>query len=401
MNKQTYHLNQIIYTISKDLDNIGAKLIIVGGNVRDYYLHLSSKDYDLEVYGLSTLDDLEKILASYGDVNLVGKSFGVLKFRYEKEEYDFSFPRRESKIDVGHRGFDIELDSKMSFKEASQRRDFTINSMGYDIKKLQFLDPYNGLDDIKNKKLRCIDEKKFQEDPLRVYRAIQFCARFEFTLEKNSFILCQKMVQNGSLTTLPKERIYTEFTKLLLKANRPSLGFELMKELGVLTYFSELEQVDFKKLDYKKLTLFAMFVILLEGLEIEKSKNFLYKITDEHKLIKKVLLFIKYFKTPSSLFEKSATDVDIRRLAKYINIEELVTLSYFDNKEASEWLLQKAIYLGVQNRPLQRLLEGKDLIKIGKKPSPKFREILESVYELQIEGTICNFEDAILFASTL
>lgn len=75
-----------------------AKAIIVGGSVRDHFLNLPIKDYDVEVYGLVSMDELEVLLAEFGSVNLVGKSFGVLKFSYEGEEYDFSFPRTEAKV---------------------------------------------------------------------------------------------------------------------------------------------------------------------------------------------------------------------------------------------------------------------------------------------------------------
>ena len=80
----------------------------MGGSVRDHFLNLPIKDYDIEVYGFETLEELEKVLSAFGSVNLVGKSFGVLKFVHEKEEYDFSFPRLESKVGKGHRGFDVD-----------------------------------------------------------------------------------------------------------------------------------------------------------------------------------------------------------------------------------------------------------------------------------------------------
>jgi len=127
------YLPKIIETISKKLQEHNAKAIIVGGSVRDHFLNLPIKDYDIEVYGLQNMEQLENILSEFGSVNLVGKSFGVLKFVHEKEEYDFSFPRLESKVAKGHRGFDIQINGKMSFKEASKRRDFTINAIGYDI----------------------------------------------------------------------------------------------------------------------------------------------------------------------------------------------------------------------------------------------------------------------------
>ena len=234
-------LPQIIHTISKELQKQNAKAIVVGGSVRDHFLELPIKDYDIEVYGLETMEQLEEILGQYGSVNLVGKSFGVLKFTHEGEEYDFSFPRVESKVGDGHRGFDVEVDGSMSFKKAARRRDFTVNALGYDVEEKRFIDPFSGLEDIEQKKLRHIDDETFVEDPLRVYRAVQFCARFGYVLADDTFVLCKRMVEERMLEELPKERVYTEFVKLLIKSPKPSLGFELMRELGILCYFPELE----------------------------------------------------------------------------------------------------------------------------------------------------------------
>ena len=143
---------KIIQTISTELQKQNATAILVGGSVRDHFLELPIKDYDIEVYGLETMDELEAILSRFGSVNLVGKSFGVLKFIYEGEEYDFSFPRVETKTGEGHRGFDVNVDGSMSFEKAARRRDFTVNALGYDIERKCFLDPFHALKDIEQKK---------------------------------------------------------------------------------------------------------------------------------------------------------------------------------------------------------------------------------------------------------
>jgi len=100
--------------------------LLLWGSVRDYFLNLPIKDYDIEVYALGSMEELEKILLEYGSVNLVGKSFGVLKFVFDGEEYDFSFPRTERKVAKGHGGFEVVCSRDMEFSQASLRRDFTI-----------------------------------------------------------------------------------------------------------------------------------------------------------------------------------------------------------------------------------------------------------------------------------
>ncbi len=159
--------------------------------------------------------------------------FWILKLRVKNFEFDFSIPRVEKKISKGHNGFIVNLKKDINFKEATQRRDFTINAIGFDILSKDFLDPQNGIVDIKKGVLRHIDSKRFQEDPLRVYRGVQFVARFELKIEKDTFTLLQNMVENTILDELPKERIYIEIKKLFLKSKKPSIGIELMKELGI------------------------------------------------------------------------------------------------------------------------------------------------------------------------
>ncbi|KYJ86599.1 CCA tRNA nucleotidyltransferase [Sulfurovum riftiae] len=228
------NLPPLLEQIAKKLQQENARAVLVGGAVRDMIMgYAVNKDYDVEVYGLASILELEKILSAFGSVNLVGRSFGVLKLVHEEEEYDFSFPRLEKKTGKGHRGFDVVTDGKMDFEEASRRRDFTINAMGYDIESGTFLDPFNGRRDMELKQLRHIDDSSFVEDPLRVYRAVQFSARFGYGLADETEKLCREMVERGMLEELPKERVYIEIKKLLLKADRPSVGFELMRRLGI------------------------------------------------------------------------------------------------------------------------------------------------------------------------
>ena len=448
-------LPDILKTISRSLQKHNAKAIIVGGSVRDHFLKLPSKDYDIEVYGLDNLEQLEKILTQFGSVNLVGKSFGVLKFVYEKEEYDFSFPRLESKVGKGHRGFDVETDGSMSFKRAALRRDFTINAMGYDIEAKAFLDPFNARDDMDAHLLRHIDDISFVEDPLRVYRAVQFCARFGYELAPETKKLCINMVKEGLLEELPKERIYKEFVKLLLKSPKPSVGFELIRELGILDYFPELESIIDVPQDPKwhpegdvwmhtmmcidamvgflgedkKQNLKYMFAILCHdfgkattttieedgqikaiGYEYESTeltKSFMYRLTSEHDFIKSILPLVECHLKPSQFYAAKSKNRAIRKLATKVNIEELVIVAKADflgrtteeslqgDYEAGEWLLEKAKALKVQNRPLDNLLQGRDLIDLGLEPSPEFKMILDEVYELQMEGAVCSKEEAL------
>jgi tRNA nucleotidyltransferase (CCA-adding enzyme) len=208
-------IQRLLKTILNNILHNGAKPYIVGGVIRDSLLNISynyDSDYDIEVYNIS-LPNLEKLLSNYGSVQSVGKSFGVLKLNIKDNEkilhLDFSLPRTENKIGVGHTGFEITTNPHLTTFEASKRRDFTINSIMYDFKNDKFIDHFGGINDIKSKTLRYVDECSFIEDPLRVYRAIGFSARFGFELEEKTFILCKNLLSN--LKELPKERVWEEF----------------------------------------------------------------------------------------------------------------------------------------------------------------------------------------------
>ncbi|RUM67532.1 MAG: CCA tRNA nucleotidyltransferase [Sulfurospirillum sp.] len=447
-------LPPVLKEISKEIERVGGRVVVVGGSVRDFFLGTKSKDFDIEVFGLNSLDDLQNILSNFGKVANVGKSFGVLKIKIQENEFDFSFPREETKVSKGHKGFRIKSDGFMDYKSAAKRRDFTINSMGYDLLEDKILDPYGGRDDLKAKLLRHIDDKTFIEDPLRVYRAVQFCARFELTMHPKTKKLCKEMVKSGVLQELPKERVYEEFKKLLLKSTKPSIGFELLKELGILKYFPQLndligtkqdrvwhpegdvwihtmmvidEMAKLKKGDEKE-QLVLMFGALChdfgkpgttkyedgrirskghEQAGVKPTEEFLKLLTDDKQIVDEVVPLVANHLAPFQLYDAKSSNKAIRRLSLRVNIDKLLLVALADflgrdceeaksgKSEAIEWIKEKAIDLKVQNNPPKPLVLGRDLIDLGLKPSPMFKKILDEMYSKQLDGEFGNKEEAL------
>ena len=245
LKSQDPRLTKAIASIATAVDKRGApaRALLVGGFVRDVLLGLHPKDADVEVFGVAP-EDLEALATKlFGEhIDAVGKSFGVLKvFLGDGFEMDITLPRRESKAGRGHKGFLIDSDPFLSVEEAARRRDFTVNAISADPLTGEILDPFHGLKDLEKRVLRVVDPEHFVEDPLRVYRAVQFSARFGCSIEKKSFALMKKMVARGDLAELTKERVSEEIRKLLLKSPKPSVGFELMRSLGILKkYYPEL-----------------------------------------------------------------------------------------------------------------------------------------------------------------
>ena len=213
-----------VLSLARAIHEAGGRALLVGGCVRDALMGAQPKDWDLEVYNIDATR-LREILDQFGPVNVVGEAFTVYKLG---KHLDVSIPRRERKSGRGHRAFVIEGDPSMSVREATRRRDFTINAILQDPLTDEIIDPYGGRSDIERRVLRAVSEDTFAEDSLRVLRAAQFAARFEFEIDPDTVELCRTI----DLSDLPAERIWGELEKLLLQASRPSIGIEWLRRLG-------------------------------------------------------------------------------------------------------------------------------------------------------------------------
>ncbi|MBD3297607.1 MAG: HDIG domain-containing protein [candidate division Zixibacteria bacterium] len=211
----------------------------VGGSVRDrlWGCAVQAKDRDYLVRNIP-IDDLQQILRQHGDVNLVGKSFGVLKFTPRVNEgedratLDIALPRSEQSTGIRHVDFAVDFDPDLPVERDLMRRDFTINALAQDCRTGDIVDPSNGLDDIKSSTLRMVFPNTFREDPLRVLRGAQFMARFKLSLDPETREAMGESI--ALIESVSMERIAEELTKLLELADKPSIGLRLLHELGAL-----------------------------------------------------------------------------------------------------------------------------------------------------------------------
>ncbi|MCF6309838.1 MAG: CCA tRNA nucleotidyltransferase [Sulfurimonas sp.] len=390
-------LNKIFDKLSK----YNAKAVLVGGYVRDQLTNTESKDVDIEVYNISSFEKLEEILREFGDVNSVGKSFGVCKLQLKNLEIDFSLPRIDSKAGSGHRGFEVAVNPDLDFKTAASRRDFTINAIGYDVKYKKILDPFDGIKDLKSKILRAVDKDKFIDDPLRVLRAAQFCARFGLKIDKKLLTLCKNMVSNNLLDELPKERIFEEIKKLLLKSKKPSIGFELLKEFGTNFYTKNIyvaDEISKQLTNNTNTNIILMLAALCYDYTPENTTLFIQNLTNEKELLARVLPLIKNH----DKIEVHLNNYKLYKLATEVKIEELLILSraiyVYKNcseiYEAGEKIYKKAKELNILKEKLAPLLRGENILSYGIEPSPKFSEILNLAYEAQMSGKFHSGEEA-------
>ena len=222
--------------IAADVAAAGGRVYYVGGVVRDACMGVESKDVDVEVYGILPAQ-LREILARHGEVYEKGASFGVLGIRHS--DLDVAMPRRERRTGEGHRDFDVSVDPFLSTREASMRRDFTINAMMRDVLTGEVIDHWGGQADLQARIIRCVNEKTFPEDALRVFRAAQFAARLNAQIEERTLALCREI----NVEAISPERIFEEMKKALLKAEHPSVFFRELRRMDHLKeFFPELER---------------------------------------------------------------------------------------------------------------------------------------------------------------
>lgn len=445
MKHDMFEIPTSLERIVRDISRANAKSYLVGGAVIDILQARELKDWDVEVYRLS-YQQLEELLSKHGRPNLVGKSFGIIKIKVDGIEYDFSIPRKENKAGVGHKDFQIQLVPEMTPKEAAQRRDLTINSMFFDLQNYQLHDPYNGTADLERGILRHTSEQ-FSEDPLRVLRIMQLLPRKGKTVAPETLLLCQRMADE--YPTIASERVFEEWNKLLLKADKPSIGLHFLVECGWIKWYPELDilrDIPQNPKHHPEGNVWAhSFMVvdnaaaLVKNLPDEWQKAFMYgallhdvgkakatsddltaygheelgvpiaadfmeRLTQERKLIAKVQNIVKYHMRPGNLIRGNARDSAWRRLhnAVPLNIAGYISQADYsatagrtqqDIDPASEKATKLYEQFGAE--PIRPILHGRDFIALGYEKGHRLGELLRQAYELQIEEGITDRNELI------
>jgi tRNA nucleotidyltransferase (CCA-adding enzyme) len=442
-------LEQQARRIAMAVGDAGGRALCVGGFVRDRLSGRATTDLDIEVFGIPQ-DKLLPLLQSLGKVVPAGQAFPV----YKLGEIDVALPRRESKTGRGHKGFTVEGDPSMPFEEAARRRDFTINAISWDPLTGEYLDPFRGREDLERRILRVVDTNTFADDSLRVLRALQFAARFELTIDPDTARICSSI----ALDDLPSERIWGEFEKLLLQAERPSIGFALARELGVIhqllpemeplydcrqdaewhpegdVWIHTLMVIDKARalngdLDRPRLAAIMLGAICHdlgkpmttavidgrikspnhEAMGVEPATKILDRLNintlDGFGVRAQVIGLVAEHLRPMAFFKArdTVTDGAFRRLAQRVDLELLARFARSDchgrtgtfDCSGIDWFLERARSLGVEHKPPAPILLGRHLIELGVQPGPRMGEILRAVYELQLDSVVTTLDQAI------
>ena len=436
---------EAVLEVARRVKAAGGRALLVGGCVRDPLLGLAAKDFDIEVYGLPP-DRLQSVLAKSFALDLVGASFGVIKLH--GHNIDVATPRRETKLGLGHKAFKMECDPNLSIEEAAARRDFTINAIYRDPLTDEIIDPWEGRADIGCKKLRHVSEH-FVEDPLRVLRGMQFVARFGFKVAAGTVGLCRRMTPES----LPRERLFEEWSKLLLKGVKISDGLKFLRRVGWVQYYPELEALIGCRQDREWhpegdvwnhtcccLDAFAEMrpatttdEDLIVGLAVlchdfgkplttffDKKKRrfrslghdekgigptmtFLRRLTHDARILREVPPLVRCHMRPFALWRSHAGDSAIRRLsAQVVRIDRLIRVAAADDAgrppfprepKALEWLAKQAERLNIKDSAPKPIVQGRHLVAKGFKPGEELGRLLKMCYEAQLDGKVNTLED--------
>lgn len=262
------------------VQNIEENSFLVGGAVRDILMGIEPKDQDFVVVGKTTQDMLD------AGFSQVGNDFPV--FIHPNNGFEYALARSEKKNGIGYNGFEV-LTEDVSLEEDLFRRDLTINAMAMD-KNKKIIDPFNGQNDLKNKKLKHVSIH-FAEDPLRVLRVARFAARYNFDIDPSTLLLMKKISDSKEITYLSQERIFKEFEKVI---NEPFIekffiSLEQSNTLEQIGNFSRenFENINDKSVDYRLGKIFFHF---------SQKQMREFKLPSD--FIEKIELFKAYFNNP-------------------------------------------------------------------------------------------------------
>ncbi len=427
---------EVCEKLAHAVNEAGGALYYVGGCVRDKLLGIQSYDIDVEVHGISP-EALENILSRLGHTRKLGLSFGI--WSLDGRNIDIAMPRLEKATGHGHRDFETFIDPFLGTKKASQRRDFTVNAIMENVLTHEIVDHFDGISHLKQGVLKHVDSESFAEDPLRVLRGAGFAARFGFTVAHETAELFKRM----SLEELSRERVFAELEKALMKAERPSVFFNVLKETGMLhTWFSEIEsligvaqpvkyhaegdaynhtmlvldQAAMLRSDAKKPLYFMLSALChdlgkavttreidgkirslmheTEGVKI--AEKFITRITGEQELKRYVLNMILLHMRPNMLAgQQSGQKAYFRLFDKSVEPSDLLLLAKADfngsvSKEKDgygqvEECLRDALYEYKQLMKREHVT-GDDLISAGLSPGKEFSELLALAHKLRLAG---------------
>ena len=359
-------------------------LYYIGGVVRDELLGKESFDVDLTYQG-DAIEFAKKLPDA--EILRINEPFGTVKIKIDDKEIDIASTRNEIYPQKGHLPEVNNLGC--SLKEDILRRDFTINAMAKSTLTGEIIDYTNGLEDIKNKKLRVLHDKSFIDDPTRIVRGLKFSVRFGFELDKHTKELQDEYLQNinydMSYKRLKKELVET-FNLNSQQAFEKFINDGIYKLISPIEFTLptiNLENLIFK---YKLIYPWIIYVGLLpdiSSLPLTKTEQ---KIIDDYKklalsLCEREQLCLSLAKTTNA-GEGFISDFEIYKTFEGVNIESIIMFATINAEIATRYLDTL--------RHIKPEITGKDLQEIGITPSAQYAEIFDFILSEKLKNPALN-----------
>jgi len=397
--------------IAAAVANAGGRTYYVGGFVRDRLMGRENKDIDIEVHGV-TVPALEAILRGLGEVTTMGASFGVMGLRHY--DIDIAMPRSEKATGRGHKDFEVFVDPFIGEEKAALRRDFTMNALMQDVLTGEVLDFFGGRRDIEAGRIRHVNDATFAEDPLRVFRAAQFAARFGFAVADETTAISAGM----AVDALAPERVMGELEKALMKAARPSIFFTELKKMNRLDpWFRELDALPEDALARTMARLDAaaarrslaqrpldfMLAAVCAGLGPAGAAAFVHRLTNAVEATRYVLNMVECLGRLAACLEADpGEDGWMTLFDASVCPEDMLLLARAAYGDGSpDWPATgerlRGLYALYRERMARPFVMGRDLVEAGVRPGPDMGRALKYAHGLRLAGV----EKAAQLQSTL
>lgn len=363
---------------ANDIEQLGGKMWLVGGAIRDEILNKKISDRDFLITGINVSD--------FHGEKIVGKDFPVFLKEIDGKICEIAFARKERKTGLKHSDFEIITNKNIKIEEDLKRRDFTINAIAKNVLTDEIIDPFNGRQDLENRILRHVSDA-FSEDPERVFRGARFATSLNFEIAEDTKKLMKKL--KSQLKFIESERVWLELKKVL-KCNNPSIFFETLKEIDCLdVFFKEIN--DFDEMNFKrimKILNFGVneiekFGILVHNLTPVQIRDFCRRIKIPNKFRDfGILCSTELGKFHDALKMKPEKFVPwvLQQKINFINLLNISgkILSGEENSNLKLSILHfdKIFHRALKVFEIEKRITGKELIKEGFKPGIKFGNIL-------------------------
>ncbi|HNZ26457.1 MAG TPA: CCA tRNA nucleotidyltransferase [Spirochaetota bacterium] len=428
----------VVKRFAKIFHKNGYELYLVGGAVRDYLLGNKNSDYDFA--SSATPSEIMKIFST---VIPVGIQHGTVIVIYEESQFEVTTFRLDGKYSDNRRPDGVEF--IRSIEEDLKRRDFTINSLAFDLNRRKIIDKFQGQKDLKRKIIKAIGnpDDRFTEDALRMLRACRFASKLNFSIEEETF---ESIKRNAELiNNISVERIRDEFIKIL-QTDKPSIGLEYLRETGLMrhilpeflegygvvqnkfhkydVYYHNLYSCDAAPKDNYLVRIAALFHDIAKpktkrekSEEIENENSFYNHEIIGERITNQILKRLKFpredikkirnlIRNHMFYYTDEWTDGAVRRFIKKVGLENLPELFQLRESDrignGSKTGVPKA-FLDFQER-IKDILEidgalkvtdldisGNDLIReLNLKPSPMIGEILNYLLEIVLDDPELN-----------